>query len=192
VAVPLGAAVTALLLFMMHGFVRSGSHELESTRPRVVDFVRIERQSTVKTIESKPARPEPPERLPEVPRADVDGQFDGRLNIAIAPPAISRAANVGSLGMTVSDGDYLPIVKVAPVYPTRALARKLEGYVIVEFVVTTSGSVKDIVVVESSAEIFEAAAVEAAAKFRYKPRVVDGTPIDVEGVQNKITFKFDA
>jgi len=30
--------------------------------------------------------------------------------------------------------------------------------------------------------------LQAATKFKYKPRVVDGQPIEVPGVQNKITF----
>jgi protein TonB len=90
--------------------------------------------------------------------------------------------------MIASDGEYLPIVKVAPVYPTRALQRRLEGYVIVEFVVTANGSVRDVAVVESSDAVFERAAIEAALKFKYKPRVVDGSPIEVAGVQNRITF----
>jgi protein TonB len=28
-------------------------------------------------------------------------------------------------------------------------------------------------------------------KFKYKPRIVDGEPIEVAGVQNKITFQLE-
>jgi len=52
--------------------------------------------------------------------------------------------------------------------------------------------VTNVTVVESSAPIFEEAAIEAAQKFKYKPRVVDGVAIEVSGVQNKITFKLNA
>ena len=93
------------------------------------------------------------------------------------------------VGLTLSDGNYLPIVKVAPVYPKRALARKLEGYVVVEFTVTTRGTTKDIKVVEAKPiAIFNQAAIQAAEKFKYKPRVVDGEPIEVRGVRNLIKF----
>ncbi|MBN1239057.1 MAG: energy transducer TonB, partial [Gammaproteobacteria bacterium] len=85
-------------------------------------------------------------------------------------------------------GEYLPIVKVAPVYPARAASRGLEGYVIVEFTVTRTGTTKDISVVESTSSLFERAAVDAAGKFKYKPRVIDGEPVEVPGVRNKITF----
>ena len=33
------------------------------------------------------------------------------------------------------------------------------------------------------------AALDAAAKFKYKPRVVNGEPVEVAGVQNRITFE---
>ena len=93
------------------------------------------------------------------------------------------------VGFGVSDGEYLPIVKVAPVYPSRALSRGLEGYVIVEFTVTQTGATKDVVVVESTSSLFERAAVDAAYKFKYKPRVIDGVAVEVPGVRNKITFE---
>jgi len=39
--------------------------------------------------------------------------------------------------------------------------------------------------------IFDRAALDAVAKFKYKPRVVDGIAMEVAGVQNKISFEID-
>jgi periplasmic protein TonB len=39
--------------------------------------------------------------------------------------------------------------------------------------------------------VFESASVKAAEKFKYKPRVVDGEPIEVAGVQNKFTYELE-
>ena len=69
-----------------------------------------------------------------------------------------------------------------------ALARQLEGYVVVEYTVTSIGTVEDVVVVTSSNGSFERAAVEAAYQFKYKPRVIDGEAVDTPGVQNKFSF----
>jgi protein TonB len=118
--------------------------------------------------------------------------FGNTIEIALAKPDIRFGAEIGGTGLVASDGEYLPVVKVAPVYPMRALQRRLEGYVVVEFVVTASGNVRDVVVVESSEPVFEQAAIDAAMKFRYKPRIVDGEPVAVAGVQNRITFKLNA
>ena len=88
--------------------------------------------------------------------------------------------------------DYLPVVKVSPEYPPRAVARGIEGSVILKFTVTEKGTVKDPVVVESDpAGIFDRSATQAALKFRYRPRVVDGKPTQVEGVKHKIVFELE-
>ena len=98
----------------------------------------------------------------------------------------------GGLALESGDGEYLPIVKVAPVYPRRALQRGIEGFVIVEFTVTKQGTVRDPIVVEANPSgIFEQAAMDAAMKFKYKPRVVNGEATEVSGVQNRITFQID-
>ena len=39
--------------------------------------------------------------------------------------------------------------------------------------------------------IFNKAALAAALKFKYKPRIVNGEPIEVRGVLNKITFQLE-
>ena len=50
----------------------------------------------------------------------------------------------------------------------------------------------DVRVLESEPPgIFDKAASEAASKFKYKPRVVDGEPIDVKGVPHKISFQLE-
>jgi periplasmic protein TonB len=191
-ALPLGAAVTAGLLFVMHLLIETGQGSSDTTVARVVDFVRIEREEIVQTTENRPNRPDPLESAPDLPQPEFAESFSSSFEIALAKPAIEFSTEIGGTGISVSDGEYLPIVKVAPVYPMRALQRRVEGYVIVEFIVTASGAVTNVTVIESSAPIFEEAAIEAAQKFKYKPRVVDGVAIEVSGVQNKITFKLNA
>jgi protein TonB len=86
------------------------------------------------------------------------------------------------------DGELLPIVTVAPSYPPRARAAQIEGHVVVEFTVTLTGAVKDAIVVESTHTAFERASIEAVQKFRYRPRVVDGQPVEVRGIRKRFTF----
>jgi TonB family protein len=90
------------------------------------------------------------------------------------------------------DGEYLPIVKVAPIYPPRAQREKTEGYVELEFAVSRTGRVVDPVVVESHPPgVFDRAALDAVTRFKYKPRVSAGEPVEVAGVRNRITFELD-
>ena len=99
---------------------------------------------------------------------------------------------IGGLGFDSSDGEYLPIVKVAPIYPRRAQTRGIQGYCIVEYTVTKNGSIRDPVAVDCQPSgVFDDASVKAALKFKYKPRVVDGQAIEVPGVQNKFTYEIE-
>ena len=93
-----------------------------------------------------------------------------------------------NMGDGYQTGPALALFTVAPAYPARAGARGIEGYVIVEFTITAAGTVRDVVVTEFSDSIFERSAVEAALKFKYKPRVIDGEPVESHGVRNKFTF----
>ena len=100
-----------------------------------------------------------------------------------------RYSSVSRGNFAIVDGDYLPIVKVAPIYPRRAQARGIEGYCLLEFTVTRLGTVRDARAIECSSSLFERASVNAALKFKYKPRVVDGREIEVPGVQHLIRFE---
>jgi protein TonB len=43
----------------------------------------------------------------------------------------------------------------------------------------------------STSSLFERAATRAVLKFKYKPRVVDGVPVDVPNVKTRITFRIE-
>jgi protein TonB len=55
--------------------------------------------------------------------------------------------------------------------------------------VATDGSTKDIEIVESTDPIFENASIESVEKYRYRPRVIDNTPVEVAGVTTSIVFE---
>lgn len=189
-AIAVGAAVTFGLLFVMQLLIATGRDAVtEAQNFRLGDFVRVERNEIIETKKEKPEKPPEPEVPPDMPEPESSNQFDNTMIVSVTAPSTQVNLNVSGVGFGVSDGEYLPIVKVAPVYPSRALSRGLEGYVIVEFTVTQAGAVKDVFVVESTSSLFERAAVEAANKFKYKPRVIDGVAVEVPGVRNKITFE---
>ncbi|NNC65295.1 MAG: energy transducer TonB [Gammaproteobacteria bacterium] len=190
ISIGLGAGVTFGLLFVMQLLIATGRGALsEATSFRVTDFVRVERTETIESKRDQPEKPPEPEQPPEMPTPSQADNFDNSMAVSMAAPAMDANLSVGGTGFAISDGEYLPIVKVAPVYPNRALTRGLEGYVVVEFTVTPQGTTRDAIVIESTSSLFERAAVEAALKFKYKPRVIDGQAVEVPGVRNKITFE---
>lgn len=191
-AVAIGASITFGLLFLMQLMIAHGRGAItDDSRFRIVDFVRVERENVVETKKDKPDKPPEPEDRPDMPSPDSFDSFNSQIAVSMAAPSMSTSFNTGGVDFGISDGEYLPIVKVAPVYPARAAARGLEGYVIVEYTVTRTGSTRDPVVIESSSSLFERAALESALKYKYKPRVINGEAVEVPGVRTKITFELE-
>ena len=193
-SIVIGVVVTLSLLFVMQLLIASGKAALSEPRDRAqLDFVRVKRNENLNTEDFTPEKPPPPPEVPpETPPQDMDNVDPNAPTINIAPPSVSADTNIGGPGgMNIAEGDYLPIVRVAPVYPARALSRGLEGYVDMSFTVTTTGTVRDPIVLFSTSSLFERAATRAVMKFKYKPRVVDGIPVDVSGVKTRISFQIE-
>ena len=189
-----GSAVTLSLLFIMQILIASGEEALSKPRERhLLEFVRVRRNENVNAEDVTPDKPpKPPEVPPEVPPQDLDNIDPNAPTINVPPPSVAQNIDIGGPGgMNIAEGDYLPIVRVAPVYPARAQSRGLEGYVDMSFTVTSTGTVIDPIVVFSTSGLFERAASRAVLKFKYKPRVVDGIPVNVPGVKTRITFKME-
>lgn len=188
----LAVPVAAGLFFLMQYLISTADPEIdEEERTRLADIAMPERDIETNVEEKKPDKVEDPEEPPpdmDTPDVDADTDTDA-VNTA---PSSSVEVDIASSGMASGDGEYLPIVKVAPIYPRRAQTRGITGYCIVEYTVTKSGSIRNPQAVDCSPSgVFERASVKAAAKFKYKPRVVDGEPIEVAGVQNKFTFELE-
>ncbi len=193
-SIVVGTAITFSLLFVMHLLIEHAEDAISKEKVRhQLDFVRIKRNETLNTEDFTPEKPpKPPELPPEVPPQDMDTVDPNAPTINIpAPPVSTDIAIGGPGGMNIAEGDYLPIVRVAPVYPARALSRGIEGYVDMSFTVTTTGTVKDPIVEFSTSSLFDRAATRAVLKFKYKPRVVDGIPVDVPGVKTRISFQIE-
>ncbi len=136
----------------------------------------------------KPDKPDDPEEPPpELPEPEFENlKADTSLSVV---PTLNAKLSIGGVGGFSSDGDYLPIVKTQPKYPTRAQSRGIEGYCTVEYTVTQTGETKDIKIADCPQSVFAKTSMKAAAKFKYKPKVIDGEAIEVPGVRNRFIFK---
>ena len=193
-AIVVGTLVTLTLLFVMHLLIAYGEAALTKPRERhQLEFVRVKRNENIQADDIQPEKPPPPPEVPpDTPPQQNDDVNPDAISVNVSAPQPTSDLDIGGPGsMNVAEGDYLPIVRVAPVYPARALSRGIEGYVDMGFTVTTTGSVKDPVVLFSTSSLFERAATQAVLKFKYKPRVVDGQPVDVPNVKTRITFKIE-
>ena len=205
-SVVLGVIVTLALFYLMQALIQGADSALTDDKiGNLVDFVRIKQDPDLQTKKRKPKKPPPPdEPPPDVPPQNFNLNVD-QAAFSMQGMNAGIVIQVGSGGFGISVGEYLRIVKVQPQYPRRALSRGMTGWVIVEFTVTDKGTVRDPFVVENCGwiknvrnsgecfdnpnSVFNSAATKAALKFKYKPKVIDGNPVETSGVQNKITFE---
>ncbi|PAV26129.1 protein TonB [Tamilnaduibacter salinus] len=188
--------VTFAVFFLMQTLISSGEGVLSGDDERfVVDFVRVQQQEQVKEKERQKPEPPKPEKeppKPQTPQNQAQQQAVSGESLSIGPVAMDTSLNLDAGISGGGSSEYLPIVKVQPNYPRRALRRGIEGYVVVEFTVTRSGTVKDPRVVEADPpELFNSAALEAAKKFKYRPKMINGEATQVAGVRNIIRFQLD-
>ena len=191
----LGAVVTLSLFWVMQYLIVSADRSLDdTTRGTIVDFVRVKKNEITERKQIKPKKPPPPKAPPPEPPApkldDLTPSAE-KITISAVPVITDIDLSPGGFSLGIGEGDYLPIVKVAPIYPRRAVSRGVEGYCIVEYTVTRAGTTRDVLAAQCTSSLFEKASVAAATKFKYKPRVIDGDPVEVAGVRNKFTYKLE-
>lgn len=194
VALAIGSFAALSLLWVMQFLIATGQAAItEVLDARFVDFVRVKKEETIERKEEKPERPpEVDDEPPDLPQQDMDSSdLDSAVGVSAPNPNLDVGLD-GELGdFSLAEGDYLPIVKVAPMYPRRAQSRGLEGYCDLQFTVTPLGTTADVSVIECTSSLFERASVQALLKFKYKPRVVNGTAIAVPGLRHRITFQIE-
>ncbi|MEC9356352.1 MAG: energy transducer TonB [Pseudomonadota bacterium] len=187
--------VTFLLYWLMATLVAAGREAMtEGPSGRIVDFVRVKKDQDLNVDQKKPEKPQKPQAAPDTPQPQQnDNQNPDANTVNIGPMNVANDVSLqNGFGLSASDGEYLPIVKVAPIYPDSAARRGLEGWVLLKFTVTETGAVRDPVVLESEpGTTFDRAAMKAVLKFKYKPRVEGGKPVEVPGVEHLITFKLE-
>ncbi len=179
------------LFYIMQSLVDRDFKQEDSKARKIADIVVPDKVIETNLKEVLPEKIEDPEEPPpDLEPIEFDSDVD--MGVVNNAPTTGISLKLNSSGMSSGDGEYLPIVKVAPIYPRRAQTRGISGYCIVEYTVTKTGSIRDPIAIDCQPSgIFDRASVKAATKFKYKPRVVDGEPIEVAGVQNKFTYELE-
>jgi protein TonB len=195
--VGLSLLITTGLFFIMVVLISLGDSGMkEDTSVKLADIVMPERE--IDTFLSEVEKPEKPEEQPEdIAQPELDLQPLTGVDVSIAKPK----ANFTAGGSFFRDGEYIPLFKVQPIYPRRAQERGTEGFAIVSFTITESGTVENASALEGycgdpegpeeemrPCSIFNSASSRAALKLKYKPKIVDGKATAVDGVLHRFTF----
>ena len=190
VSAVLGVLVTLALVFVMFKLIDSGNRELnENAGIKIPDFLHVERDRTEHAKMTEVEKPDEPEEMPDIPEEQLE--FEAPENVVnMAAPKAGGNLSIGNSGFA-RDSDYIPVYVPSPRYPSRAQSRAKEGYAVIEVIITTTGGVRDPKMIEEWPEGwgFGRAALKAANKLKYNPRVIDGVAQEVPGVLYKFTFQ---
>ncbi|WP_085344202.1 energy transducer TonB [Vibrio sp. ArtGut-C1] len=197
-ALPASLLISVSLFSFMAWMVDKGNQRAPEASEAVrFDMVMVENEADVQRRQrSVPEQPEPPQSPEPMDLSQADTQMEPMsqmtpvsalgLNTALEGIAISAPNLKGTMG----NQQALPLYRVDPRYPSKALKRRVEGYVIMRFTIDATGRPKDIEVIEAEPQrMFEREAIRALKKWKYQPKVEDGVSIEQYGQTAKVEFK---
>jgi TonB family protein len=124
----------------------------------------------------------PPARSKVQPRTAAKNGFTSRSD---APPASAlRTAGIVELSPQVAEGRL--IYRVAPEYPEPARQQRIQGPVVLDLHIGRDGAIQEVTLV-NGAPLLADAAIAAVKQWRFKPRILDGHPVEM---QTRVTLNF--
>jgi periplasmic protein TonB len=196
ISMAMAAGITLGLFYFMQFLIATG--EAFDERVSVVKIVDATMPEIELEVIEEIDKPEPiedvTEQTPDTPDKQISLDSGPALNIERTSVQIDTGLEMSNASISATDGDYLPLVAIAPQYPTRAAQRGVEGWCLVSFTVDGQGNVKEdtIVVVDAEPQgMFDRSSERAAARFKFQPRVVDGQGVEVPGVQYLFRYQLE-
>ncbi len=192
----MAVGITFSLFFFMQALIATGEGLDERVNViKIVDSTMPEIELEVIEEIDKPEAIQEVAEQQNVPDKQISLSAGPALNIQRAEVAIDETGlDLTNASISATDGDYLPLVAIAPEYPQRAAQRGVEGWCLVSFTVDGLGNVVEdtIVVVDAEPpEMFDRSSVRAAARFKFQPRVRNGEGIAVPGVQYLFRYELE-
>ncbi len=196
VSMVLAALITLALFYFMQYLIATGENfDQRATVIKIVDATMPEIvNEVIEEIDKPELIEEVNQDVPDTPDKQISLNDGPALNIDRGGANIETGLDIGNAAISATDGDYLPLVAIAPQYPTRAAQRGIQGWCLVSFTVNGLGNVEEdtIVVVDAEpASIFDRSSIRAAARFKFQPRVVDGEGVSVPGVQYLFRYQLE-
>jgi protein TonB len=199
-ALGLAVIVSMGLFWLMYSFMDSEGHSADRIEALPsIDFVRLRRDTQVETLERRKPPPPPPQPPPPMQRMHIATE-SAQSTPAPTPMAIPNLGLstsvgggpfIGEMGGAAApdmsglfDGDIIPLQRIAPQYPREAARARINGWVQLEVLVNADGTVRSAKVVEAQPKgLFEATAVAAVMRWKFKPKIVNGQPVAQRGLQ---------
>ncbi|PSV35480.1 energy transducer TonB [Photobacterium sp. GB-210] len=211
-AFPLAIAVALGLFTFMAWMVDNGNHQKPDNKEVLAfNMVMMEpEQAPQRRQRAVPPPPETPEPPPEAkpvssrtatasvqPVASTTslGLDTAVTGLSIKMPKFSdfsSASNAVGAPTIGQSQQAMPLYRVEPRYPPRALKQGKEGYVILKFTIDPQGRPIDIAVLEAKPNrLFNKEAIRALRKWKYQPQVQNGSAVSQPGQTVRLEFKLN-
>jgi protein TonB len=192
----MAAGITLGLFYFMQFLIATGeSFDERVNVVKIVDATMPEiEMEVIEEIDKPEVIEEIQEQQLDTPEKQINLDGGPALNIERATVEVDTGLDIGTQGISATDGDYLPLVAIAPQYPTRAAQRGIQGWCLVSFTVDGQGNVLEDTIEVVDAEppnIFDRSSIRAAARFKFQPRVVEGQGVNVPGVQYLFRYQLE-
>lgn len=196
ISMGMAGGITLGLFYFMQFLIATG--EAFDERISVVKIVDATMPEIELEVIEEIDKPEPIEELvqeqPDLQERQTTLDAGPALNIERQSVEIDTGLDFSNASISATDGDYLPLVAIAPQYPTRAAQRGIQGWCLVSFTVDGLGNVVEETIAVVDAEppnIFNRSSIRAAGRFKFQPRVVDGRGVEVPGVQYLFRYQLE-
>jgi len=182
--ITLGLAVTMTALIAVEFVPQEKNQPLQASINPVVEDIkpdtRIEAPKLMKDIEMPP--PPPTTGSTEATSVIVEPVTVENVELDFD---FKKSKILQNVTLNI-DSDYQPILRVPPAMPRRA---DRSGHCNVRFDVSPQGHPFNIEAIYCSQTLFSRNTVKSVAKWKFRPKMQNGQPVTVKGVENTVLFQ---
>lgn len=189
-------AVSSMLAgsFVVFGtvvLINHAANNLEDVRADQESQIKFERKKPPEEKQIQKPKPKPkPKRSPSAPPAPLLGLSTSLSGVDMGLPGFSAEDLMGMDGDLLGDGSGMVMTddtvdnppratfQAPMIYPPRARAQGIEGYVVLSLLIGLTGEIEQVEVVESYPEgAFDEAALAGVRQWRFDPALYQGQAV---------------
>lgn len=193
------AFLTALVLFYFMSALISKTPDLKDKKNSsgLIEFIRAKPRSFLdekkrKLPEKKPKKMKPPKTKMLSSVLSKPQKMNPNMDLPDLKSILkSGGPAVGGMGGALGS-EVTPLVRIEPQYPRKAAMQKIEGWVTLQFNITPAGTVSDVQILDSKPpRIFDRAAIKALRKWKYRPKIENGKPVEQKNLKVQLKFTLE-
>jgi len=197
-----GAIITLSLLYLMTILIAQKKYMSSTNQKNIsIQLLSLKEIEELKTTDRLiPEKPKQASMSPITPKVPIQKNNIEPPKLSIPKQTLKLSKSLTKQGQFAilgygagnrdqGDSEVTPIVRIEPQYPRKAALIGAEGFVILQFDITSVGTVTNISILQASPpNIFNNNAIKALQKWKYKPKIVHNKPMMQKGLKVRLDF----